>query len=334
MKKIIINLVSVLLCLSCNKIITNKTELINIEPSIVIDELSDSTFFRGISYMVYNDYIYATDEQNGRVLKLDTNLKLFGTVGNSGQGPQEFAGIGNLAVWKDTVLALNYGGLALNTYLIDGKFIDRHSLRTDPSLTTNNFCLDNEGFLYFTSVLDSFPIVKYDRKMNRLFGFGEWIEPKNEEFRRFFNNYLICYFDNKILTFQLDAPVVNMYEKDGRHLLKKEFSSQLFEKRLKFKKTEQEKDAANLKKVYMLFYSITSINNKIYLLYIDHDNENYPNCNKVVELLYENNDFVINQAYSLSRLSQDWFVSIVATNDHQIVASNGSMAKLCVYQLN
>lgn len=304
------------------------------EPSIVIDELSDSTFFRGIPYLtVVDNSIYASDQQNGRILKLDADLNLTGTIGQNGQGPEEFAGIGCLAVYKETVMAINLNGVSLNTYTKDGDFTGKYSFSNDPSIIEHNFCIDNEGFLYFTSKLDSFPIMKYDRKMNRLYGFGEWISPENKEFRNALNNYLVSYIDDKIIAIQEDAPIINLYDKEGKHLSRKELPVQLFEKRLKFKKNEQAKNPANLKKTYILFASPTIVGNRIYLLYIDHDDQNLPLSNKMVELLYENNDFIIKKVYSLSRQKSDWFISIAVTQDKKMIANNASQSKLCIYQL-
>jgi len=339
MKKIIFFCtIWILLLISCNQHSDNDVIFVDLTPCIVIDELSDSTLFRGISYMFNNnDVIYATDDLNGRILKLNTDLNLLGTIGKSGQGPHEFAGIGALSIWKDTILAVNLGGLSLNAYTDYGQYIDRYSFTNDPSLTVYSFCIDNEGYIYFTSLLDSFPVIKYDRKMNRQFGFGEWIEPENKQFRIFLNNFIPFYFDNKILTLQVDAPVINMYGKDGQHLMRKELPTKLFRKRLLFKQNEQKKDAANKRKVYKLFSSITSINNKIFILYVDHDKDNRPFKNKVVELLYENNDFIIKKVYNLSQSNKDWFESIVVTEDNKIIASNASMLvnpSISVYQLD
>jgi len=320
--------------MACNNP-NNNVPVIDLKPSVIITELSDSTFFK-IQNMIFSDFIYASDVVNDRILKLDTNLNLLGTIGSSGQGPQEFAGIGSIALWRDTLLAINLGGPTLSEFVTDGQFVDRYFIRTDNSLMRYNFCIDNEGFLYFTSALDNFPIVKYDRKMNRMFGFGEWIDSGKKEFRNALNNYLIAYFDDKILTVQTDAPVINMYEKDGKHLLRKELPEQLFRRRLMYKKDEQEKDAGNLKKVYGLFSAITTHDNKIYLLYIDHDKQLSPYRNKVVELLYKDNDFIINKIYSLSNFNGDWFDSFVFTNDNKIIASKASLRvnpSLVVYQL-
>jgi hypothetical protein len=318
--------------LSCEN--SSKITFIDLEATVEITELSDSTFFRDISYISCYDYIYASDVDNSRVLKLDADLNLLGTIGRRGQGPGDFVGLGCIALWKDTVLALNAGGLSLNTYKTDGQFIECFSFR-DYSLFEENFCIDNEGFLYFTSYLDSFSIVKYDRKMNRQFGFGERTTTKNEEFRHL-NLQLIAYFEDKILTVQFDAPTLNLYEKDGKHILKKELPEQLFERRLGYKKSEQGRDASNLRKLYKLFGSIASKDNKIYLSYIEHDDNDIPYMNKVVELIYIDNDFLINKVYSLSNSNKAWFRSIAVTKDNKIIASNTSIhfdPSLGIFQL-
>ena len=133
-----------------------------------------------------------------------------------------------------------------------------------------------------------------------------------------------------------DAPVINVYGKDGMHLLKKNLPEELFKKRLLFKKREQEKDASNLRKVYGLFGSVSTVDNKIYLTYVDHDEQDIPYKNKVVEILFENNDFIINRVFSLSKEKSGWFEAIAVTNDNRIVVSNASIQEnpsISVYQL-
>ena len=332
-KKLFIFVSIFLFFLSCN--IFNDVKYVNLEPITIIEELSDSTFFRDIPFITgYNDYVYASDNTNGRILILDSNLNLIRTVGNRGQGPGEFNWIGDLIVYNDTLLVIDAG--KLNTFTIDGIFIESYSFSNDQSLSHNNFCVDNEGNLFFTSTLDSFPIVKYDKKMNRLFGFGEWIDPQNKEYRRFLNNYLIAYFNDKIITVQIDAPVINIYEKSGTHIFSKQLPEQLFKKRLNFKKHEQGREASNLKKIYMLFGSIKCIDNKIFISYIDHDEDNIPNLKKIVELIYENNDIIINKVYSLAKDNRGWFTSFYVTKYNKIIASNASMQVdpyIGVYQL-
>jgi hypothetical protein len=310
--------------LSCNNI-KREIPIVHLEQTMKIDELSDSTYFRRISTMLYDDsYIYMSDEYNGRILQLDRNLKLLSTIGRRGQGPQDFAGLGCIILWEDTLLCLNIGGSTLSAFKTDGHFIDNYQI-SDRSLTDGNFCIDNEGFLYFTSYLDSFPVIKYDRNMNRQFGFGEWNEPENIQYRFIKNNYLITCFDNKILTLQTDDPIINMYDTNGKHLLKTKLPDQLFKRRLAFKKSEQERDPSSAKKIYTLFSDIKSVNSRLYLLYIDHDKDNMPYKNKIVELLFNDNDFIISKVYSLSKNDDAWYSSFTISKDSLIIASNSSM---------
>ena len=314
----------------------DEIKYVNLEPIVAIEELNDSTFFRDIPFIKeYDGCVYAVDNTNGRILILDINLNLQRTIGNRGLGPGEFNWMGDFAVYKDTLLAIDAG--KLNTFTIDGEFIESYSFSNDQSLAYENFCINKEGDLLFTSTLDSFPVVKYDRKMNRLFGFGEWIEPYNKESRRFLNNYLIACLNDKIITVQKDAPVINIYETNGNHILKKRLPEHLFEKRLNFKRHEQERDASNLRKIYMLFYSIACVDNKIYISYIDHNEDNNrPYLKKIVELIYENDDITIEHVYSLSKEDRGWFASFYVTKQDKIIAVNSSMQTdpyISVYQL-
>jgi len=323
MKYLFFLTLSIITFLSCNDK-NREVPIVYLDQMRKIEELSDSTFVRSINNIICDDYIYAADEDNRRILQLDYNLNLLSTIGSRGQGPRNFAGLGCIALWKDTLLGLNIGGSTLSTFTTNGQFVDRYPF-LDRSLSQNNFCIDDEGFLYFTSYLDSFPVIKYDRQMNRLFGFGEWNEPENKEYRMIKNDYLIAYFDDKILTLQIDDPVINMYNNKGKHLLKKRLPEQLFEKRLAFKKSEQERDPSSIKKVYRLFGDIIAVNNRLYLLYIDHDKDNKPYCNKIVELVFENNDFRISKVYSLSKNDDAWYNSFAITKDNLIIATSASI---------
>lgn len=99
---------------------------------------------------------------------------------------------------------------------------------------------------------------------------------------------------------RLDSPRLYLYDTDGTVKLQKSLDEPMFKSRLDFKESEWLKDPSNKKRTYMLFESIATYGNKVYLLYIDHDPVEGVMCNKLVELTYENNDFKVSNHYALA----------------------------------
>lgn len=322
-------IIFLLLFVSCKK--QSQVEITKLDCVFKMDQFSDSSFFKGVTYINnYQNHIYVSDSYNGRIVKLDDQMNFIAGMGNNGQGPGEFSGVGCSNIYHDTVYSVDYQNLRVNTFSLNGKFIASHKIN-DYSLTYNGFCVDDKGFLYFNSVLDTMPFVKYDRHMQRQFSFGDWYMPQNKEEKNALNQYHLLYFQNKILCIQRENPQINLYEENGTLLLSKEFDSNIFRNRVNFRKNEHSRQISNKKKMYNLFTSVTSYSNKVFLLYIDHNkDDNRPNCNKIVELSYSNNDFKITNIY---QLDPGWYTAICAT-EKAIICFNDSSCEFQIYNLN
>jgi hypothetical protein len=147
-------------------------KLIELKPVQTLTALSDSSYFKYVSGItVDNDYVYASDVYNNRVIKMDKDLNLVSFIGFNGQGPGGFTYVGPSVVQDDTVYVVE-NGFKLSVFDKENHFI-RSSTMNDHSL--EGVCGDNEGTLYFSSRLDSLPIVKYDRCMNRLGAFTPFV---------------------------------------------------------------------------------------------------------------------------------------------------------------
>jgi hypothetical protein len=306
----IVSILSLFFCNSCNK--DTGFEKIDLHPSLVISQLSDSSYFKDIYFMnYYKNSIYASDNYNGRILRLDKNLNLISSIGNSGQGPGEFVELGCTEVFNDTLYAIDSQRMSL--FSLDGKLINTYNNVNANKATFNKFCVDNGGSFYFNSVLDNGPVVKYDKFMTEKFAFGDWNELQNTEYKVASNQFDILFFQDKVLSINQEQPQFNFYDKNGTLLSSDYINDEIFSSRLNFRKSEHEKNIANKKKTYKLFSSVTTYKNKIFLLYIDHNKENgRPLCNKIVELMYEDNILKINKVY---QLEDSWYSSICCTSD-------------------
>jgi hypothetical protein len=291
---------------SCND--NSQLKIVELKPSMSIEELGDSTFFKGVDYITCDSRnIFASDVYNGRILKFDLQMNYIESIGSRGNGPEEFTCMGGgIAVLNDTLYAIDCAGL--KTFGTDGKFI-RTVKNQNYWIKPNVCCMDESECIYF-SIIDTFSLIKYDKYMNRQFSFGN----RRNDSRA---AYLLCMFHSEILSVKEDEPLISLFNQQGDMLSTKNFYNDIFKSQVLFKKQEQEKSVDSNKKVYILFQSMTCFENKLYLLYIDRESQR-PHCNRIVELTFENNDFHLTGVY---QLRDNWYSAICRINNRFVCYS-------------
>ncbi|MDR0394183.1 MAG: 6-bladed beta-propeller [Tannerella sp.] len=282
----------------------NTASIVCIEPCLTVEELNDSTFFKDVYGIIHDTkHIYASDTYNGRVLKFDLDMNYQGSIGTRGQGPGEFPALGGIVCLNDTLYALNCNNGDLSVLTTGGKFVE--TVRKEEIITfPDRYCMDESKCIYVCSPIDPFPLVKYDAGMNRRFGFGTRRESGDNMLSA---ERLLYLFGNNILSIKADEPLLALYDRQGKILLDRRIDNHLFSSRLLFKKQEQEKNPANGKKGYKLFYDIAVSGDIVYLLHIYHDSDNRPYCNRIARLVFENGNFRFIDAY---QLPDAWYTSI------------------------
>jgi hypothetical protein len=307
---------------SCHK--KNTLNIVELKPSMTIEELSDSTFFKGVSCITHDTVnIFASDVYNGRILKFDLKMNYLGSIGSRGEGPQEFTCLGGVNVLHDTLYAIECIGL--KTFTTNGSFV-RSVKHPNHYIEPYAFCIDESGYIYVSSSKDIFPLIKYDKYMERQFDFGNRIG--GEEERISGTTYKLHFFDNKILSVKEDEPIVSIYDSHGNEILTQNIDNEIFKSQQLFKKQEKE-DIKNRKKTYILFQSIGSFENKIYLLYTDRENPDHPHCNRIIELAFENNNFKFTNVY---QLVDDWYSSICYAGN-KLVCYSDTKEEFQIYEL-
>jgi hypothetical protein len=311
---------------SCND--NSQLKIVELKPSVSIEELSDSTFFKDVDYITCDSKnIFASDVYNGRILKFDLQMNYIKSIGSRGNGPEEFACMGGgITVLNDTLYAIDCTGL--KTFGTDGKFI-RTVKNQNYWIKPNVCCMDESGHIYLSSVTDSLPLVKYDRYLNRQFDFGTRRGDEDEKISG--NLYLLNFFNNSILSVKEDEPVLTLYDCQGNVLLDKYIDSNIFNSRLLFRKQEQAKSLRNKQKnTYGLFSSVSSVENRIYLLFTCYDGpDNRPYCNRIVELTFENNDFHLITVY---QLPDNWYTAICCV-DSKLICYSAIKQEFQIYEL-
>jgi hypothetical protein len=79
----------------------------------------------------------------------------------------------------------------------------------------------------------------------------------------------------------------------------------------------------------MLFYDIAVSGDEVYLLYIYHDSNNRPYCNRIAKLAFENSDFRFIEAY---QLPDAWYTSICLVGN-RLVCYSGAKEEFQLYEL-
>jgi hypothetical protein len=162
--------------------------------------------------------------------------------------------------------------------------------------------------------------------MNRQLGFGT--RTGGDE-KRMSDMYMLQLFGDNILSVKEDEPLITLYSRQGEQLLNRRIDSRIFDSRLLFKRQEQEKDPANRKKNYRLFISMATSENEVYLLYIHHNSENWPYCNRIARLAFKNSDFRLACVYQLPDV---WYLSICLVGN-RLVCYSGAKQEFQIYEL-
>jgi hypothetical protein len=309
--------------LSCAE---GEVNITGLTPSKAIDELSDSTFFKDVECITHDGKnVYASDTYNSRILKFDTDMNYVGSIGSHGEGPKEIHCLGGTASRNDTLYAITCDGL--KTYTAEGDFV-RFDKSDNSHANTYILYMDESECIYLSSMLDTFPLIKYDKHMNRCFGFGKRISDGVE--RKMGDTYLLQSFNGEILSVKMDEPVLVLYSRQGEQLMQRRMDHGVFKSRLLFKKQEQENDPGNNRKIYRLFNSMACSKNRIYLLYIHHDVQSpAPCCNRIAEFTFENSDFRLTNVYQL----QDRWYSSFCCVDNRFICYSVVKQEFQMYEL-
>jgi hypothetical protein len=162
--------------------------------------------------------------------------------------------------------------------------------------------------------------------MNRQLGFGTRTGGDEE---RMSDMYMLQLFGDNVLAVKENEPLVTLHSRQGEQLLNRRIDSRIFDSRLLFKRQEQERDPANRKKNYRLFISMVTSENEVYLLYIHHNSENWPCCNRIAKLAFKNGDFRLACVYQLPDV---WYLSMCLVGN-KLVCYSGTKQEFQIYEL-
>lgn len=319
---------------SCDKEKDESFHVLN--PLMSINQLSDSSFTSNGSRLSYYDgLIYLCDYNNSRIVCMDTSFKVIRTMGRNGRGPGEFQGVVSLEIINDTIYALDDGNRRINVFTIKGNYVGDVAIPPIGFLSTR-FAIDKDGYFYLSSASDkSFPITKFDPSGKVIKKFGNWISPELPHRQRMAINsrHLIIIKDSVLASFNESEPIIEFYSLEGNFISRIDLSeNQFLQKRLQYVRDEKKKSGANLESTYILFVDAYITDDSIYLLYIDQNKENKPECYKILTFNYNDQTPYYKTLILNNPRGEGWF-STFCVSPKNIFAYDAQKDELLKYML-
>jgi len=307
---------------SCNENVKIAEKKLTVD--IEIDALSDSTFFKQMLSLVFNDgKLYCAEESRSQILVLDENLKLINAIGNLGQGPEDILYASFITVFKDTVI-IKGGNQRMQLFHSDGKFIGSEKTCYETCFWPYcRFVYKNNIFIGDARDSDTYAHVKCSPDLGAVKYFGErykFPDPVQEKIRN--NRYLLDGGDY-LISVSDNVPIIEKYDYETGRLLSIFDLSKIEPIKTRMK----EADAVNKNNSYLCYVLDCNIfNDKVYLLCNMTTDRYYANTVVVLDCI---DDFKVDSKYSLPSNSY----RSIAINDKYLYAFASAICKLQRFKL-
>lgn len=217
--------VCLLLASSCAK--DREIPQVAIRPESSIDVLSDSSLFSQVRRMkAYGGDVFVTETRRGQILRLDGDMKLKNTIGNTGNGPAEMVEMEGLDICGDTVAVFDAGNARIQFYSLDGEHLGAVPLRNlpvgnkwDMSFRGGKIVCDNSRI-----VTDSAFVRLSVRDTSDISFFGR-LDRFDSQMQTYIRNGHFFFEDGDGLWAISDnLPYLDRYDGQGKHLERYDFS--------------------------------------------------------------------------------------------------------------
>lgn len=293
-----------------------------------IEEFSDSTFFSDVhGVFAYEKGVLLTDYKRDQLFVLDKDLDLVSTIGQKGQGPEEFLGASHLFYNGDLVFIENEMKRAFEIFTKEGQY--KGNIPHKRIAPQTRF-FEYEGAIYYSPDSDEFAICKLDIKSKTMEMFGE-VEPyRTKRETRIKNGRHLLHGQNKILGIREAKPIIELYDFKGKVLLHKDFSDvESVADFVKFDKLKPIKENS-----YYVYNSDAYIaGNDLYVLIAtvgEKGGKKRPESNTVLHFQLSDKAIVYKETLVLGR---GWYRKLCVMGNN-LIAFNGSESKLEEFKLN
>lgn len=325
MLKATFSLLSVLhFCVGCN---TNIVHLptISLKKEMVINQLSDSTYFVDIRSIDFcKGYYYITEYNRDNVFVLYSNLVLLNKFGIKGKGPGELLGASSIFVLnKDSIFVLNDGKKTIE--LFDGWA--HQNTFTLPSITKIKsdlrFCV-RQNYVYLSSTKTEGSITKHCLNNQISAQFGSLKEYKSVSETLTKNGRHLQLTDNVLIAVSDCQPLVELYSLDGVLLSQTNLD---YIDVIRDNMAYIEKKNFDSNSYFQYFSDIYVYANKIYILTSTVNTNDKILSNHILQLDIINNQIIPVKIYNLGK---GWYSSICISNKH-ILAYNRKTVELTLF---
>jgi len=321
MKKIVGSLLLIfLLLLACDS--KDKIKFSKVRLKKQVSVLSDSSFFGDVrDVLLHNGYLLITNFSQNRLLLCDTAFNTAVNYGGAGDGPGEFRGVIKSYIKSDMVFAFDEYHGTLSLFSLGGKFVKKITY-PQRIFAFTRFTVDDSLKIYVAGPEKDSSMLKLDTSGQIVRQFGSVFPSKNfREKRARSYKHILCSKDNQLICVSLSEPYIEFYSKNGKKLREFNLSdSPYLKKRLAFAEQQCRQDPKKRESTYSLFSDAYLANDHLYLLYIDQDEKNQPDVDKVLVYTVESNNLQFYKALDLSADGKRlWYDAIAVTNDEKMI---------------
>src|SRR6218665_101871 len=305
-------------CDSKNKIKFSKVHL-----KKQVSVLSDSSFFGNVRDVIFSKgYLLITDYSQNRLLLCDTAFNAAVNYGGTGDAPSEFIGVARSYIKNDMVFALDERHGTLSLFSLGGKFVKRITYPQKMVTLITRFTVDDSLKIYVAAPERDSSMVKLDTSGQIVRQFGSIFPGKNfrEKRARSFK-HILCSKDNQLICVSLSEPYIELYSTSGKKLREFNLSdSPYLKKRLAFAEEQCRQDPKKREGTYSLFSDAYLVNEHLYLLYVDQNEQNHPVSDKVLVYTVEENNLRFYKALDLNDKRESmWHHVLAVTSDEKMI---------------
>jgi len=321
MKKIVGSLLLIfLLLLACDS--KDKIKFSKVRLKKQVSVFSDSSFFGRVSDVILNnEHLLITDLTQNRILLCDTSFNKAVSYGGTGEGPGEFKEVLRSYIKNNLVFLFDRYNGALSVFSLSGKFVKRITYPRRIA-SFGRFAMDDSLKIYIADPDRDSSVVKLDTSGQIVRQFGSVFPGKNfREKRARSEKHILWSKDNQLICISLSEPHIEFYSTNGKKL--QEFSladSPYLTERLAYVKEQYQQEPKKRESTYLLFQDAYLVNNHLYLLYVDQDEQNRPKLDKILVYTVESNNLRFYKAIDLSNDRKGlWYDVIAVTSDEKMI---------------
>lgn len=239
-----------------------KRNTIVLEADQQVSMLGGSTFFDGLTEIVYRNGIIYMADNSPRIFRLDSGLKIVKQIYSIGKGPGEFTSISDIDYDKDSLYVFTRSQGKIIVYDSTSTFIRELSVK---DIAGRDMTIKNNK-IYLSTPFARRPITIFDIMGNKIKTFGQQTA-NQESYNVYRNERMLLINHDKLIAVSPSEPVIWIYDLDGKLISKKRIEHPLLKDRIDHIEEFHSKPSSNGGlALAFLFEDAVIFEDKLYLL--------------------------------------------------------------------